>query len=159
MQPPPEGAYTIVQEVGKIAITVKAFNYNEFKKEEVEIYGGGETTLDIKLEYNSKSSISRKEVSEFRELGDIDNNGEVTLQDAVIALQIMAGIPFDQNIVINICADINNDCKIGLEEVVYILQKISDNCTTMADTLRLVHPTLLDNSTVSLPYLITISTR
>jgi len=54
--------------------------------------------------------------------GDIDNKGNVNLADAILALQVVAGLnPPD----VNIGADVNNDGKIGLEEVIYILQKVA----------------------------------
>jgi hypothetical protein len=49
----------------------------------------------------------------------------VTLADAIIALQIMAGMNPAGQAFSNV-TDVNNDGKIGLEEVIYILQKISD---------------------------------
>ncbi len=45
-----------------------------------------------------------------------------TLADAILALKVLAGIGPSHSIEIT---DINNDGKIGLEEVIYILQKIS----------------------------------
>ncbi len=53
--------------------------------------------------------------------GDIDCNGVAELSDAVIGLKILAGAVkcvFSE-------ADINEDRKIGIEEVIYILQGIS----------------------------------
>ncbi|OQX12061.1 MAG: hypothetical protein BWK80_44140, partial [Desulfobacteraceae bacterium IS3] len=54
-------------------------------------------------------------------LGDVNGSGgEPDLADAILALQVVAGLN-PQNI--NINADVNGDNRIGLEEVVYILQK------------------------------------
>lgn len=47
--------------------------------------------------------------------------GNVDLGDAILALKVMAGIESPANI--HAEADINSDGKIGLAEVVYILQK------------------------------------
>ncbi|NJL58898.1 MAG: hypothetical protein HC887_03850 [Desulfobacteraceae bacterium] len=62
--------------------------------------------------YSSSSSVP----------GDLDCDEDVTLSDAIIALRIIAGIDpppiFCKN-------DVNNDGKIGLEEVIYILQKVA----------------------------------
>ncbi|MFH1642871.1 MAG: hypothetical protein ABIC04_08300 [Nanoarchaeota archaeon] len=56
--------------------------------------------------------------------GDIDGNGIVDLTDLILALKIMGNI--DTNgIPIHLTADVNGDGKIGLEEVIYILQEIS----------------------------------
>jgi len=56
--------------------------------------------------------------------GDIDNSGAVNLGDAILGLRILAGINTG-NQTITLCADVNNDNKIGIEEVVYILQYLS----------------------------------
>ncbi|MCP4353511.1 MAG: PKD domain-containing protein [Desulfobacterales bacterium] len=59
------------------------------------------------------------------EAGDIDKNGDVNISDAVSALQIMAGVtpvtPVSKE------ADVNGDSIIGLQELVYILQKVSED--------------------------------
>ena len=55
--------------------------------------------------------------------GDANGNEKVDLADAILALQIVAGINSTQTI--NPDADINSDEKIGMEEVVYILQKLA----------------------------------
>ncbi len=52
--------------------------------------------------------------------GDFDNNGNVDLNDAILVFKL--SVRMDTNN-INSCADI--DGKIGMEEVIYILQKVS----------------------------------
>lgn len=55
--------------------------------------------------------------------GDLNNDHNVTIADAIVALKIVCGVnpgPF------SLGADINGDGKIGLEEVVFIIQKVSD---------------------------------
>jgi len=54
--------------------------------------------------------------------GDL-NGGGVDLADAILALRILAGIPVTE--AINLNADVNGDKKIGMEEVIFILQKVS----------------------------------
>jgi hypothetical protein len=55
--------------------------------------------------------------------GDINDDDRVDLTDAILTLKIIAGMDTDQTV----CemADVNGDGKIGMEEVIYILQKIS----------------------------------
>lgn len=55
--------------------------------------------------------------------GDINDDGDVNLTDAILALKIIAGMDTGQTV----CelADVNGDGKIGLEEVIYIFQKVS----------------------------------
>jgi hypothetical protein len=53
--------------------------------------------------------------------GDINGSGgDPDLADAILALQTLAGL---NPAGVNVGADVNNDGKIGLEEVIYILQK------------------------------------
>ncbi len=57
--------------------------------------------------------------------GDIDNSTTVDLTDAILALQVVVGlVPIGTNI--NIGGDVNDDNHIGLEEVIYILQDVSN---------------------------------
>jgi hypothetical protein len=55
--------------------------------------------------------------------GDVNGDGDVNLADAVAALQIMIGIEPASDV--SMGADVNNDNKIGLEEVIYIPQEVS----------------------------------
>jgi hypothetical protein len=56
--------------------------------------------------------------------GDIDGNGFVTLADAILALQVMSGITPSQPT--NLYADVNGDGRIGMAEVIYVLQKAAE---------------------------------
>jgi len=55
----------------------------------------------------------------FAMQGDIDNSGKIELQDAVLGLQVTAGL---RTTGYNIGADVNNDSVIGLPEVIYDLR-------------------------------------
>ena len=55
--------------------------------------------------------------------GDVDADGKVDLADAILALQVMAGITPSTTIYKE--ADVNGDGKIGMEEAIYIIQKVS----------------------------------
>jgi ligand-binding sensor domain-containing protein len=57
-------------------------------------------------------------------LGDVNDDGNVDLSDAMMALRIIAGIA-GANEKINPNADVNGDKKIGIAEVVYILQVVA----------------------------------
>jgi hypothetical protein len=56
--------------------------------------------------------------------GDIDLSAIIDLTDAILALQILTQV--DPAVTVYIQADLNGDEKIGLEEVGYILQIISE---------------------------------
>lgn len=53
--------------------------------------------------------------------GDVNHDGVVDLSDAVLTLQILAGIVPSQSVFKD--ADVNQDGRIGTAEVIYILQK------------------------------------
>ena len=55
--------------------------------------------------------------------GDINQDGTTNLVDLMLGLQIISGITPAGDVFTS--ADINNDSRIGTEEVIYILQKIS----------------------------------
>jgi hypothetical protein len=55
--------------------------------------------------------------------GDIDGDGIVDLSDALLAFQILVGMTPSQSV--NLSADVNGDGKIGIEELIYILQEVS----------------------------------
>jgi hypothetical protein len=59
----------------------------------------------------------------FVERGDIDNDGNIGLSDAILALQVLANLQPPSDVYIE--ADLNSDWKIGLEETICVLQKIS----------------------------------
>lgn len=53
--------------------------------------------------------------------GDINNDDDINLEDAVLALQILTGITPQKMIFKE--ADVNSDMRIGIEEIIYILQQ------------------------------------
>ena len=55
--------------------------------------------------------------------GDVDNSGELDLIDAILCMKVVCGI--DPGVALYAGADVNQDKKLGLEEAMYILQKIS----------------------------------
>jgi len=55
--------------------------------------------------------------------GDVNGDGKVDLNDAMLVLRILDGIPVGN---INLNADVNGDGRIGVEELGYILQKVAE---------------------------------
>jgi hypothetical protein len=53
--------------------------------------------------------------------GDVSGNGEVNLEDAILALQVVSGL----TPTVVLTGDVNADNRIGLPEAIYILQEIS----------------------------------
>jgi hypothetical protein len=54
--------------------------------------------------------------------GDVDGNGMVELNDAIVALKVLSGV--DPGVAVCLTADVNGDNKIGIEEVIFILRKV-----------------------------------
>ena len=67
--------------------------------------------------YNALEELNPNHVS-----GDVDGDNDVDLADAILALQVMAGITPSTTIYKE--ADVNGDGKIGMEEAIYIIQKV-----------------------------------
>lgn len=93
-------------------------NYSDFWKLVIQ-YGGN--ALKGKIALLSSTPIVLSELNQF-EIGDLNNDDNVDLTDALLNLQLLSGF---KSLNIYQAADVNEDNKIGLEEVIYILQKIS----------------------------------
>jgi hypothetical protein len=59
--------------------------------------------------------------------GDVDGNLSIDLADAILALRIVAGSALPNPGVATATSDVNNDRRIGIEEVIYILQKVANS--------------------------------
>lgn len=57
--------------------------------------------------------------------GDLDKDGDITLADAITGLKIISGITSDNEDMTD--ADVNDDDKIGIEEVIYVLGFVSED--------------------------------
>ena len=64
----------------------------------------------------------KKVVTSWKKDGDINGNGALDLTDAIISLQVSANINPTENVYT--AADVNGNEKIGIEETVYILEKM-----------------------------------
>ena len=68
--------------------------------------------------------MNRFTINAFHGLGDVNNDGETDLRDAIIVLQASAG-SWPSGLrpdYVTSLVDVNGDNKIGLAEVLYILQ-------------------------------------
>ena len=59
----------------------------------------------------------------FPMAGDIDGNEIVEMEDAILGLQILCGLPPVRPVTVT--ADVNDDQRIGMAETLYVLQKVS----------------------------------
>ena len=80
-----------------------------------------------KMVSGGRVNVRRALCTTIADPGDLTGDGTVTLGDAVEALQVISGL---QPEVCPVCepvyADVNNDEKIGIEEVLYILQSLAE---------------------------------
>jgi hypothetical protein len=106
------GYYLGLVPPGTYTITASATGYNAKSYPDVMIPDADLVTKDFALLREGSAS-----------LGDIDGSLVVDLTDAILAMQVMAGIQPSATIFIE--ADVNNDNRIGLEEVIYIMQRVA----------------------------------
>ncbi len=83
----------------------------------------------LSVNYQSKTAIGHSIVRVMRDKniiqkGDINGNGEVNLIDAVQTLQLLSGVTYQASFEIK--ADSNRNNRIGMEEVLYILDLTSE---------------------------------
>lgn len=86
-----------------------------------------EGTWDIEITANNQGTLGYQTfrltvVPQDSEKGDIDNNGSVTLADAILALQVVSGVT--PATPVSKWGDVNGDGNIGMAELIYILQKV-----------------------------------
>ena len=89
-------------------------------------YAWGENIGWISFEYTGfVNADDNYAVTGWRINGDVNSSGSVMLEDAILALQTVAGITPAPEVFPG--ADVNGDIRIGLEESIYILNDIADN--------------------------------
>ena len=113
----PNGTYLTVHTAGTYTVTASANGYNENSYSDVLIGDAEIVTKDFELITTGAASP-----------GDINIDLEVNLTDAILALQLLARMDISGSIRSDYStsgADVNRDGKVGLEEIIYILQKVS----------------------------------
>jgi hypothetical protein len=85
--------------------------------------GGGCTGTDnCSLTVNANAAIN---ALFYNPSGDIDNDNQITLADAILALGVLANINIGESS-LTAGADANGDSRIGTAEALYILQRLAD---------------------------------
>jgi hypothetical protein len=108
----PNGFYRMQAPSGvNFTVTVTANEYETASQTGISVTNEGTTTLNFVM--------SRVDIQK----GDLNNDRTVDLMDAVLAAQIITGIKPSETLYKQ--ADIDGDERIGIEELIYILQKIS----------------------------------
>lgn len=103
-------------------------NGSYYSSGDLLIQGAGGETLTLKMvSYDNLGNKGETASADFtfeKMPGDIDGNGDVDLHDALIGLKIIASVDLGSQTVV-MGADVNGDEKIGIEDVIYILIKVS----------------------------------
>lgn len=73
--------------------------------------------------YLTSENLISKSVTEDILHGDVNNDGNISLMDAILGLKLVTGL--DTAVGISVASDINDDGKIGVAEIIYILQFVS----------------------------------
>ncbi len=80
---------------------------------------------DVRIYNRALSTTEVAQLATERPDGDIDQDGILTLTDMLLSLQISSGYQTEGNITTK--GDINEDQKIGIEESIYIITKLSES--------------------------------
>jgi hypothetical protein len=97
----------------------------EFTIDLTGLASGGTTYYVRAYATNGNGTAYADSVETFDTLcmpGDVNGDNQVTLDDAILALQILV----NEEDISDIClsADVNGDNKIGIDEVIYILRQV-----------------------------------
>jgi hypothetical protein len=106
------GAFAITVQQGSIVLAANGSGYTDAFVSDIAVRSGDVTNVNIAM---SPASIQ----------GDLNGVEQVTIADAILGLQVLCRPAIPDNITIHKDADVNNDKKIGLPEVIFILQKVA----------------------------------
>ena len=84
--------------------------------------GTFEVTLSVTDADGSTDSMSLMIEATQTIAGDVDDDGDVDLTDAILVLRLLSG----SSVTLNASADVNNNSKIDIAEEIYILQHIAE---------------------------------
>jgi hypothetical protein len=104
-----EGYYLLVVPAGTYSITASLGGYLQQTKPGIWVGEEGSVTLDFEITLS----------------GDITGDGVTDLADAIVALKNLSGAGTG-GVNVNPAADVNGDGKVGLQDVLYILQKAAN---------------------------------
>lgn len=82
-----------------------------------------EYSLNISVSACNETTQSLVKVKVISMKGNVNNDSDIDLQDAILALQTLTGIQSDS---ISLAADVNNDGRIGMEEAIFIIRSAAE---------------------------------
>jgi hypothetical protein len=107
------GSFILKVEAGTVNLSVIVAGYKSTIVQNVLVQAGQETPVTVRM---ASSALGP---------GDVDGSGQVAIADAILALRVISKLPLPLSVSISMAADVNGDQKIGLPEVIYILQKVA----------------------------------
>jgi len=105
------GYYLCIMMPNAYSTFVSATGFDD-KILDITVLEGGLVTKDIGLDLEIADA-----------LGDINRDGQVLISDAILSLQVMSGLAPSEIYLDN---DVNGDGKIGMEDFIFILQKVAE---------------------------------
>lgn len=96
------------------------YTYDKLSRLTSATYKDGTGSTKLTYQYDAVGNRLSK-IIKVSIIGDISGDSVITLADAIMSLQIVTGIAPNQTVSLNL--EVNGDGKIGLPEVIYILQK------------------------------------
>jgi len=114
----PNGYYLLILPSGTYTITVSADGFEAQSQSEVAVGELNAATLNFTMVSSPQGTK-----------GDINGDGNVNLTDAILCLRVLAGLDTSGLLRSDYGTsgtDVNGDNSIGIEEVIYILQKVSE---------------------------------
>jgi hypothetical protein len=102
------------------------YTYDKLDRLIKVVYGSGSdgTLSYIEYTYDAAGNNTQKNSLGSVFYGDLDNNRHISLDDAAISLEVTAGQDPENSPVIK--SEATGDKRIGIEDTVYILQKLSE---------------------------------
>jgi|APLow6443716910_1056828.scaffolds.fasta_scaffold448192_1 hypothetical protein len=104
--------------IGSAPASTVSYKYDSLNRLVEVLY---DNTARIEYVYDVVGNCVSQTVIAFNLKGDINGDSDVNLTDAILALQIIAGLKptvYIQN-------EVNNDGRIGLAEAIYAMQKVA----------------------------------
>ena len=98
--------------------------YDELNRLVQTVYDTGSKVTTIAYAYDAAGNMTSSTITVNFLLGDVDGNQVVDLADAVLCLQVAAGITSASSS-IHQGADIDGDNRLGMVELIYILRKVA----------------------------------
>ena len=106
-----DGSFVLSSLSGTATLEITATGYEPLTVSDIAVVAGDTTSVNLRL-----TAVAGQK-------GDLDGDEYVTIADAILALQLCSE-PFP-SVYINKGADVNQDQRIGIEEVIYILQYVA----------------------------------